>query len=231
MSNENVVIHRGRIERLIEVLALISIGDLDPERTTIDIQNEDEFASLEVSLNVFIAELTEARRQSEEAMQNLVASRSELEDKLATIERQQMTIKDLSTPVLELWQDIITLPVVGIVDSQRSVEMTETLLTNIVNRRAKCVILDLTGVQLVDTMTAHHFIKLAESARLLGAHCVITGISPAIAHTLSLEGGIGDLKTLRSLREGIKECLRFLRAGRERWDTSGEKSTSLRALR
>jgi len=217
MSDDNVVIERARIERIIEVLALISIGDLDPEKTTVDASTEDDFAALEGSLNVFIGELAAARRKTEQAMESLVASRAELEEKLATIERQQMTIKDLSTPVLELWDDIITLPVVGIVDSQRSVEMTETLLTNIVTRRAKCVILDLTGVQIVDTMTAHHFIKMAESARLLGAYCVITGISPAIANTLSLEGGIGNLKTLRSLKEGIKECLRFLRDGRVQW--------------
>ncbi|HVJ88877.1 MAG TPA: STAS domain-containing protein [Labilithrix sp.] len=217
MSDDNVVIERARIERIIEVLALISIGDLDPEKTTIDTNTEDEFAALEGSLNVVIGELAAARRKTEQAMEHLVASRADLEEKLATIERQQMTIKDLSTPVLELWDDIITLPVVGVVDSQRSVEMTETLLTNIVNRRARCVILDLTGVQIVDTMTAHHFIKMAESARLLGAYCVITGISPAIANTLSLEGGIGNLNTLRSLKEGIKECLRFLRETRVQW--------------
>ncbi|HVJ88874.1 MAG TPA: STAS domain-containing protein [Labilithrix sp.] len=222
MSTDTIVIQRERIERLIEVLALISIGELSPEKTTIEVHKEDALASLEVSLNVFIAELAEARRQSEESMQNLVASRAELEEKLATIERQQATIRDLSTPVLELWEDIITLPVVGIVDSQRSVEMTETLLTNIVSRRTKCVIIDLTGVQLVDTMTAHHFIKLAESARLLGAYCVLTGINSAIAQTISAEGGIGELKTLRSLREGIKECLRFLRDSRSQWDHSGE---------
>ena len=212
MANDTVEIPRSRIERLIQVLALVSAGEFDHEKTKIEIEQEDDFGTLEKSLNVFISELANARRETDRAMHRLTASRSELEEKLSTIERQRMTIQDLSTPVLELWNDIITLPVVGVVDSQRSVEMTEKLLTRIVEMRAKCVIIDLTGVDLVDAMTADHFIRMTASARLLGAYCVMTGISPRIAQTLSEMGGIDKVRTLRSLKEGIEECFRYLRS-------------------
>lgn len=213
MSDDKMEIARARVGRLIEVLALVSMGDFDSERTKIHVEKEDDFGTLQESLNIFIGELAEARREGDAAMQKLLASRSELEDKLKTIDRQRATIQDLSTPVLELWDDIITLPVVGVIDSQRAVDMTEQLLSRIVAMKAKCVIIDLTGVDVVDTMTADHFIRMTNSARLLGAYCVITGIRPAIAQTLSEIGGVEHVRTLRSLKEGIRECLRYLRTG------------------
>lgn len=212
-QEEMAQVAKARLERMLEVLSLISIGEFDPVQTTIKVTNEDEFGVVEETLNVFTRELADSRRETEAAMIKLEQSRMELEEKLSTIERQRLAIQDLSTPVIELWEDIITLPVVGIVDTQRSVEMTEKLLRRIVETQARCVIIDLTGVDVVDTMTANHFIKMTNSARLLGAYCIVTGISPNIAQTLSDIGvDLEKLPTLRSLKEGLKECFHYLRS-------------------
>lgn len=210
--SELLSINPERIGRIIDVLSMISVGVYDEARTTIPIHETDEFASLEETLNVFARELASTRREHDETMNRLAASNREMEEKLATIERQREAIRDLSTPIIELWDDILTLPIVGVVDTQRSVEMTERLLHRIVQGKARCVIIDITGVEVVDTMTANHFIKMVNAARLLGAYCVVTGISPLIAQTLVQIGvDLREVKTLGSLKEGLRECFLYLR--------------------
>jgi rsbT co-antagonist protein RsbR len=216
-----------RIERLINVLSLLSVGQFDPNTNSIALETEDEFAMLEGTLNVFTKELSEAQAKNREYMKTVESARAELEEKLATIEQQRLAIADLSTPVIELWDDIVTLPVVGMVDTQRSVEMTEKLLRRIVESRAKCVIIDITGVDVVDTMTANHFIKMINSARLLGAYCVVTGISPNIAQTLTQIGvSLDGVPTLRSLKEGLKDCFTYLRNRKAARGQSGSNNSS-----
>ncbi|MFP2911882.1 STAS domain-containing protein [Pyxidicoccus sp. 3LFB2] len=211
-SQEPLSIHPERISRIIDILSMISVGEFSAERTTIAINEEDELAALEETLNVFVRELANTRREHEEAVTRLATSHREMEEKLATIERQREAIRDLSTPIIELWDDILTLPIVGVVDTQRSVEMTERLLHRIVQGKARCVIIDITGVEVVDTMTANHFIKMVNAARLLGAYCVVTGISPLIAQTLVQIGvDLREVKTLGSLKEGLRECFLYLR--------------------
>ncbi len=104
---------------------------------------------------------------------------------------------------------MLGLPVIGMVDSRRSVEMMETLLNEIVAHRSKYVILDITGVEIVDTRTADHFVKVMKSAELLGTRCVMTGIRPAVAQTLiELGVDLSSIRTLRNLQEGLRYCLR-----------------------
>ena len=107
--------------------------------------------------------------------------------------------------MLELWEDVLALPVVGVVDSQRSAEMTERLLAETARSQARFVIVDLTGVELVDTATADRLLKLVQSVELLGARCFITGIQPAVAQTI-VELGVefGKLKALRNLKHALK---------------------------
>src|SRR5512133_539644 len=204
-----------RINRIIDVVSVLSVGNLDPKKTHIEVTEEDDFAVLEHTLNELSNALLETRTQNQQAMEAVESSRKELEEKLATIEQQRTAIRDLSTPIIELWEDILTLPIVGIVDTQRSVEMTQRLLHRIVESRARCVIIDVTGVEVVDTMTANHFIKMVTSARLLGAYCVVTGISPNIAQTLTrIAVSFQEVPTLRSLKEGLRECFVYLRSKR-----------------
>lgn len=155
---------------------------------------------LGVLADVFVGSLD--RQRSHEA----------LREKLATIERQQVAIRALSTPVIEIWEDILTLPLVGVIDSERSAEMTSRLLAAIGETGARCVIVDVTGVDIVDTMTADHLIRMIRAARLLGAYCVLTGLSPDIAQTLVRIGvDLRGIRTLRSLKEGLKACFLRLR--------------------
>ncbi|ADO73225.1 STAS domain-containing protein [Stigmatella aurantiaca] len=201
-----------RIERIRDVLAMISLGEFDPTQHLIPIQEEDAFSSLEETINIFARQLYVSVRENEASIQKLDTIRKDLEEKLATIERQRVAIRNLSTPIIELWEDILTLPIVGAVDTQRSVEMTERLLQRIAQGKARCAIIDITGVEVVDTETANHFIKMVAAARLLGTYCVVTGISPFIAQTLSQIGvDLRSVKTLGSLKDGLRECFLYLR--------------------
>lgn len=133
----------------------------------------------------------------------------ELDQKLALIEQQRAAILELSTPILQLWDDVVALPIIGVVDTQRGDQIMERLLDEVSRRRARFVILDVTGVQLVDTRTADHLIKVARSAELLGATCVMTGIQPAVAQTLVMLGAdLRSLITKSTIGQGLAECIK-----------------------
>lgn len=133
----------------------------------------------------------------------------EIEDKLATIEQQRAAIRELSTPIIEVWDGILCLPIVGIMDSARSSDMTDALLKAVVARRAVCAIIDITGIEVMDTGTADHFIRMAKAVRLLGSECVLTGLSPQIAQTIVHMGvDMSGIATHRGLRDAIQPYLR-----------------------
>jgi rsbT co-antagonist protein RsbR len=149
-----------------------------------------------------------AQQSLEAALGRYETANRELEEKLATIEHQQSAMRELSSPIIEVWEGILCLPVVGIVDTQRSAEMSAVLLDSIVARRARLAIVDLTGVDVIDTRTADHFLRMARAVRLLGAECILTGIKPAVALTLVHIGvDLTDMTTLRSLREALQRHL------------------------
>lgn len=139
----------------------------------------------------------------------------ELEVKLATIERQDAAIRDLSTPIMEIWDDVLVLPIVGVVDTRRSMEIMNNLLERIVETQSRCVIIDVTGVEFIDTKTADYLLKVVRASNLLGTRCVLTGLSPAIAQTLvDIGADLTEVRTLRNLKAGLKDCLRYLRETR-----------------
>ncbi len=130
---------------------------------------------------------------------------------LETIERQRRAIQELSTPILQLWEGVLVLPVIGFVDSARSQQMMERLLDEIVARQARHVIIDVTGVAVMDTQTADYFTKIFNSVRFLGAQCLLTGIRPAVAQTLVHIGvQLDQVTTRRNLQQGLQECLRAI---------------------
>jgi len=129
----------------------------------------------------------------------------ELEEKLLTIERQRSSIRELSTPIIEIWDRILCLPIVGVMDTTRSGEMTDALLKSVVDRAARCAIIDITGIDIMDTGTADHFVRMAKSVKLLGADCVLTGINPHIARTLvQMDVQLTGITTYRSLRTALQ---------------------------
>ncbi|WP_437679141.1 PAS domain-containing protein [Sorangium sp. So ce131] len=137
----------------------------------------------------------------------------ELRAKLQLIEKQQKVIRDLSTPIIEVWDKVLTLPVVGVVDSLRLSEMMDNLLSAIVNKDARYAILDLTGVDAVDTETARHLIEMIDAIRLLGAEGIVTGIRSNVAQTMIALGvDLSGVTTVGNLRAGLKLCMRRMAA-------------------
>ncbi len=131
-----------------------------------------------------------------------------LERKLKdTIEKLKAAQEELMTPVVQIWDKILALPVIGVVDSYRAQKITETLLDRIVKTKSEFVIIDISGVASVDTEVANHIIKTVKAASLLGCTCIITGIRPEIAQTMTHIGIKLDIITRRDLYNGLMFCL------------------------
>ncbi|WP_437899571.1 STAS domain-containing protein [Sorangium sp. So ce124] len=140
----------------------------------------------------------------------------ELRAKIELIETQQEVIRDLSTPIIEVWDKVLTLPMVGVVDSLRISEAMDNLLSAIVNKDARYAILDLTGVDAVDTQTAGYLIEMIKAIRLLGAEGIITGIRANVAQTMIALGlDLSGVTTVGNLRAGLKLCMRRMAAAGE----------------
>jgi rsbT co-antagonist protein RsbR len=128
-----------------------------------------------------------------------------------TIRVQQRELEELSTPVLQLRQGLLILPVVGMLDARRAQQLTEQLLEAIRSRRGKVVVLDITGVAVVDSRVANHLIQTVDAARLMGARAIVTGVSPEIAQTLvGLGIDLGNVTTVGDLQGGVDEADRLL---------------------
>ncbi|AUX32447.1 MULTISPECIES: STAS domain-containing protein [Sorangium] len=124
------------------------------------------------------------------------------------VERLRYAIDEISTPILELWDDVLALPIIGVVDSRRSAQIMERLLDEIVRRQSRYVIIDVTGVEVIDTRTADHFMKLMKAVELLGARCRITGVRPAVAQTMVELGiNLGSVRAARNLKHALRESL------------------------
>ena len=132
----------------------------------------------------------------------------ELRAQLDLVTRQQQVIRELSTPIIEVWDRVLTLPMVGVIDSARTAEVMDSLLEAVVHARARFAVLDLTGVEAVDTKTAAYLIELVRAVRLLGAEGIITGIRPTVAQTVVALGlDLTSIVTLSNLRAGLKHCI------------------------
>jgi rsbT co-antagonist protein RsbR len=125
------------------------------------------------------------------------------------IERQQMDMLELSTPVVKLWEGILALPLIGSLDSSRTQIVMESLLEKIVATGSEIAIIDITGVPTVDTLTAQHLLKTVAAARLMGAECIISGIRPQIAQTVIHLGlDLSVVTTRATLADAFKVALK-----------------------
>lgn len=212
-----------------EVRSLLS--DLSAERARTGF-TPTETATFVLSLKQPILELFRERMTSEElvdaywAVTVLVDELALLTTEifLATRERiisqQREDMTELSTPVVELWDGIVALPVIGMLDSERTQQVMEALLEKIVEKEADIAILDITGVTTVDTKTAQHLMKTVAAARLMGAECIISGIRPQIAQTIvNLGISLGDVVTRSTMAAALAYA--FQRRG---WTVKGTPS-------
>jgi rsbT co-antagonist protein RsbR len=134
-----------------------------------------------------------------------------VEERERTIREQQEAIRELSTPVLQVRDRLLILPIIGLIDPQRARQLTEQLLRGIRANRAKVVVIDITGVAAMDTNVANHLVQTVEASRLLGATVIVTGLSPEIAQTLVNIGvELAKMTTVGDLQGGIEEAERLL---------------------
>lgn len=157
------------------------------------------------------ADLAVALEKLKQEMQERERTSADLREKLQVIERQEESLRTLSVPIVQVWDGVLTVPLMGSLDGQRASEMMERLLTEIVSARARYAILDLTAVAVVDTNTADHLVRIVRAIELLGARPIIAGISPAVAQTMvSLGVDLSRLTTLRNLQEALKACMHWI---------------------
>jgi len=195
MSDEQIL---ESVADALLTLANVGFGDYST-RLQVAVDDETPLASLYRGINEMIESLSAEQQKSK-------AYQAELEDKLQTIEKQRAAIRELSTPIMEVWDGVLCLPVVGVMDTMRSVEMTNSLLQSVVEKKTRCIIIDITGIDVMDTRTVDHFMRMARAVRLLGAQCVLTGINPHIAQTVVHMGiDLSNIVTHRTLHEALQK--------------------------
>jgi rsbT co-antagonist protein RsbR len=134
-----------------------------------------------------------------------------VQERERVIRQQQEAIRELSTPVLQVRERLLILPIIGVIDSQRARQLTEQLLRGIRNNRAKVVVVDITGVPTIDSTVANHLVQTVEASRLMGASVIITGLSSEIAQTLVTIGvDLSKMNAVGDLQGGIEEAERLL---------------------
>jgi rsbT co-antagonist protein RsbR len=134
-----------------------------------------------------------------------------VQERERVIRQQQEAIRDLSTPVLQVRERLLILPIIGAMDPQRAGQLTEQLLHGIRANRAKVVVIDITGVATMDATVANHLVQTVEASRLLGATVIVTGLSPASARTIVKIGvDLRKMNTVGDLQGGIEQAERLL---------------------
>src|SRR6187455_1838758 len=134
-----------------------------------------------------------------------------VQERERVIRQQQEAIRELSTPVLQVRERLLILPIIGMIDSQRARQLTEQLLRGIRENRGKVAVMDITGVPAIDSAIANRLVQTVEAARLLGATVIVTGLSPEIAQTLVTIGvDLSKMNTVGDLQGGIELAERVL---------------------
>lgn len=125
-----------------------------------------------------------------------------------TVSLQKIALQELSAPLIPVFEHITVMPLVGTIDTERAKKIMENLLNGVVKHRSQVVLIDITGVPVVDTMVAHHIIQASEAVRLVGAKCLLVGIRPEIAQTIvNLGIDLSQVTTKNTLQKGIQTAL------------------------
>ncbi|HEX7662377.1 MAG TPA: PAS domain S-box protein [Pseudonocardiaceae bacterium] len=152
-----------------------------------------------------------------------VTERREQQERL---KRQRDEIVELSTPVIEVWDKVLALPIIGTLDSGRAARLTEGLLEKIADKQAEVVILDISGVPTVDTLVAQHLLKTVQAATLMGATSIISGVRPETAQAIVHLGiDLGRLRSRNTLRDALQLALQMVH---DRSDSAVEAAQTVR---
>ncbi len=178
-------------------MSLIEFNKILFDLMTID-QSDEEKMKLVFDFDKWLTPLNyEVLNQYAESWEKIVAL-------------QKLALKELSAPLIPIFDNISVLPLVGTIDTERARNIMENLLFGVVKHRSEVVLIDITGVPIVDTMVAHHIIQASEAVRLVGAKCLLVGIRPEIAQTIvNFEIDLRKIITKNSLQAGIEYALQL----------------------
>ena len=191
-------------------------GNLDQRVGT---DAEDEIGDLSRSFDEMICEIKRSKMELEESNVRLESQVEERTKKLVEseeylkelVDKLRISQESLSAPVVAVWDRILALPLIGMIDESRIATIMETLLTEITRTQSDVVILDVTGVHEIDTYVTGQLIKIVRATQLLGATCIVTGVRPESAHTLvDLGVDTSELVTRRTLQEGLRYALKII---------------------
>lgn len=198
--SRQILVRGGRVEDLVRFNQFM-------QRTLIEtLENEEgsvsagDLAELKESLLFLSGTFNEL---------NLAVFQAYLEEKERTIYAQEAELRETATPITQIWDGVLTLPIIGTLDSSRTMLIMEALLNRIAQDRAQAVVMDLTGVKNIDSQVSHHLIQMVRAVQLMGSDAILTGIRPEIARALtSLNIDLGNVTTRASLSDGLKEAFR-----------------------
>ena len=186
-----------RLGEVLLVLSDIAAGDYQ-SRCSTDLPLAHPLGALFAGVNEMIDAL-----QAEKARRT--AYEGELKEKLATIQNQQVVIRQLWAPVIEVWDHVLCLTVVGLFDDVRSKYVTADLLRAVVEKSARWVIIDVTGAEITDSVAAELFLRIVKAVGLLGAQCMLTGMSPSVATKLTqMDIDLASISCYPTLRAALK---------------------------
>jgi rsbT co-antagonist protein RsbR len=166
---------------------------------------EGALRALNEALDQLVAERTVSLEDANRRLVDEVEMRKRLAEEA---ERRARLIRELSSPILQVWKDIVAVPIIGAIDAERSVIIQEALLAAISNNDVRFAILDLTGVGAMDGPTAEHIQRLATAATLLGSEIIMCGIGPSVARVMVEQGLSVQAITVKNLRGALRHCLR-----------------------
>lgn len=189
------------LENLIEVIG--ALANLDFSRKALTDTSDNPLNTIAVGLNMLAEEL-----------ESSVVSKTQMEEKNVQLEKlaeaQKQAIAQMSTPIARLWEGILLLPLVGMLTVERVKEVLINILENIVQSQAKVFILDISGVGVIDSYSANHFVKIAKATRLMGCTCILSGISPEVAQTMvELGVSIDEIETTGTMKDALERSFRY----------------------
>jgi rsbT co-antagonist protein RsbR len=189
----------------------------------IELPNDIYFAGVSMTFQMFVERLRTANTPADTVLDMVMSINKLLKldtflviDTISRIARERIAdhsraMLEMSTPVTPIWEGILLLPLVGIIDTTRTAEIMNKTLTKIAESRSKVFVLDISGVASVDTSVANQLIKITKATRLMGCESIISGVSPSIARTMvELGVSIGEVRTTATLRDAFELALRAI---------------------